>query len=420
MKIETKLKELKRLRKKKSKYLTDFKTLNQGIKSAMMEKLKFSDPSEAIDRIFNEIYRKQFDILVCEAMIKDFKLRIRKIEAIIEYSKSNGFVYEQLPNKIFEFLPISNKLTAYKIADKIIKRKSILDKSSITQFEEWNQTQSQLTWSISPSPTNLSLSTTSAVIPPRENESLVEVEFMKIFQGIEEQIFILKQRDLEYFERIQEIDHQIKIYDQFIKDLLHDLNKNEKISSSTKWKHLYKQSDRIGRLKQVYKAESAQFNLFAGWHRRNLLKIYTKIDLFSYDKVDELAKKVLREFYEKFGSFWNIKMDRPEMFTILSEKGRSDEFNLDLALQKYFEIQKYCETNDPTIFESLQNGRLKIIKEFIKASGFATKLVIFPDFMILSVAALYRGFGDVLEDEDETKFREIRANWPRISGSFFN
>ena len=215
---------------------------------------------------------------------------------------------------------------------------------------------------------------------------------MKKYQDVEVQLFILKQRDVKYNERINEVVDQIKVYDQFIYELLQDMKHTGTISSRTKCKHLHKQSERIKRLKKVYKAGNLQLNLFEAWHRRNLLEIYTNPELIYRDK-----------FGERIGV-------RSHNFEILTNPSESSGFNLDVALVKYFKLKLEEERQGGLAFPAQQDK----VKEFAK-KGFA-KGKIYPDSMIFSVTALYKQLFNLLNGQ---KLMRIRREWPRNARSTF-
>ena len=202
---------------------------------------------------------------------------------------------------------------------------------------------------------------------------------------------------MEYYERIQEIDSQIKVYDHFITDIHRE---GGLISNSTTWKHLRPQIERIKRLKQVYKAEDVQMNFFEAWHRRNLLEIYTNPRLIEYDKVSHLFKELKAEFKKRFNTILRNSADPKELYEILSTPKQSNNFTIDSALIDFFNFER----------QQLSSGAVQV-KEFIE-KGFENAKI-YPDSMIFSVNALYN---ELLFSIDNDM---IRRQWPRESGRTF-
>ena len=387
------------------KKLNEFKNINQSIEESI-KNLKFHDPIESIDRVFKAIYRKQCDILICASMKKDLKRKIERLQALKDHCKQNNFQMEQLPNKIFEILPQESR------SDQARKLTSSLFpnfwNNKLAEFETWIESKSAIKW---PQTLRKTLSEVSATkVYNNIDLKTADLKLMKKYQDVEVQLFILKQRDVKYNERINEVVDQIKVYDQFIYELLQDMKHTGTISSRTKCKHLHKQSERIKRLKKVYKAGNLQLNLFEAWHRRNLLEIYTNPELIYRDKFGELAKMASREIDEKFDSVWRNGTSAATMFEILSNPSESSGFNLDVALVKYFKLKLEEERQGGLAFPAQQDK----VKEFAK-KGFA-KGKIYPDSMIFSVTALYKQLFNLLNGQ---KLMRIRREWPRNARSTF-
>lgn len=405
--IKTKLKELKELKEKRVEKLAEFVKLNLKFKETMKDNLSVSDPFVAIDRAFNEVYRRTFDISVCEDLKNDLKVRREKIIRLKNYSKAHSFKTEQLPNKMI----IADKNQFGKYAGKIIAKSwTECFKAQLPVFQQWSETQSLLSW-----PRELQECSRSPILADgSENEEFERIgaadnDLLKEYQSIERELFILKQRDVNYAERIQECDEQIKIYDEFITDLRHDLNGgNRTITRATKWKHLHKQSERIDRLTQVYNAKAAQLNLFEAWHRRNLLEIYTKPKFIYYHKTGELYQTISGEIYAKLNAIWDVKPVIDEMFVILSNKSGENGFSLDLALKAYFKLEERQNLVPGHIKDPAKN-----IKKFLD-QGFDDKFI-YPDSMIFTVAALYH---ELAGGAGEANLTIIRQNWPRVSDTF--
>lgn len=376
--IEAKLKELKELRDKRQAKLTEFKKISQSIKRSI-NAIKFSDPFEKIDSIFNAIIRKQFDLSVCQSIKEFLNTNIAKIKALKTYAKEKAFQAEQLPNKIFSVLPVAERS---KQAGRLIKSSG----NKLREFNEWLRSKSALEWGPTES-TSISIDTASNFRATLRKMQLMmrELDLMKEFQKIERESFILKQRDTEYSERIEEIDSQIKVYDYFIADI----RRNGNIRN-----HLHKQSERIKRLSQIYRKEDVEANLFEAWHRRNLLEMYTNTRLIKYDKLADLCNDLSWEFKKNFKAFWSDGKSAKEMYDVLSASNGSKMFTIDAALINLFKLNGISENATK-------------VKEFVE-KGFS-KVKIYPDSIVFSVAAIYN---QLRRSKTEEQMAMMSLEWP--------
>ena len=376
--IEAKLKELKELRDKRQTKLAEFKKISQCIKRSI-NAIKFNDPFEKMDMIFNAIIRKQFDVSVCQNIKKLLIKKIAKIKALKTYAKENAFKAEQLPNKMFSVLPVAERS---KQAERLIKSSG----NKLREFNEWLRSKSALEWGANEL-TSISTDTASNLrVTLRKGRLMMkELDLLKDFQKLERESFILKQRDTEYSERIEEIDSQIKVYDYFIADI----HRNGNIRN-----HLHKQSERIKRLSQIYMKEEVEANLFEAWHRRNLLEMYTNTRLIKYDKLAELCNELSREFKKNFKAFWSDGKSSKEMYDVLSASNGSKMFTIDAALINLFKLNGLSENASK-------------VKEFVE-KGFS-KAKIYPDSIVFSVAALYN---QLRRSKTEEQTAIMRREWP--------
>lgn len=354
--LTIKSKKVEEIRRKKEVKVAEIEKLNVTLKE-LIRVLEVSDPFERIDGVFEEIYRKQFDISVCEFLTKDLIERRTELSKMKEIELLN-FVKIKHRIRVMEEIP-NNKENWSKTLKKInLKSKD---------YEEWIQNVPMKPQSVQS--VNLNQPENPVELFP------IETFLTKKCAEIKRELFILKYRDLNIYERITEISDQIKVYTHFMTDLRLETGNNK-----LKWKHFYKQSERIKRLKKLYNEEYLNNISVESWNNWNIL--YTvKEDENKYSKLMQKTQKQFQAKYKK-----------------ISETSHPEELIL-------FQSKK-SKTDTPNLNEIIANYR-KYINSYEGADEVSSDIKMYHDSMIFSTAAKY---DELLNEQENNKKTMCKVN----------
>ena len=189
-------------------------------------------------------------------------------------------------------------------------------------------------------------SNTVPIEAPRDSREIYELEKQLYDRGneTEKYLFRLKIYNHNYYDKIQEIFAQLRVYEEFLSEFgLDELPRADagKIRSI----HLSKQLERISRLKQVNDPRSTQVDLVKFSIKQKLLKVCTEFDTVQYDTIKFLESNAINSFRTKFSNWYgrlgrdDFKDDLKYMFQALSDRSaRSKSFNLEKTVQLFIFI----------------------------------------------------------------------------------
>lgn len=369
-----------------------------------------------IDEIVKNIYKKIFSTVIIKSFLDDLEDRREKIIQVINHGKAK----EKLLSSSFSERYFYKWFWTQKYDKEFIKKlklkvtASLEDKVTRQKSKEFEDIFKDLELSKQETGSSIDL---GKIVKFEDAETIEPI--VNSYQELEEQLFLLLSKDLNFGVKIVDLLDLIKNASDFVDELKVLKVKGEGIDFEyfeiffKRLERKIKSQELRMRTNNQFKNSNSNLILIESWHRRNLLKLFTNKKLTAANELGSYEMKLISEYSEAYNTWLKEKL----LLLPSNHKFKVKEVEeLKKKIENVAELNvimtKKLSIFDHSPYEFLFDRIAKDYNKFMSESGYLIaedgKLIYYDDGMLFKAAAFY---GRIV------RLNGARERWPKIASN---